>query len=105
MTNESNPSPYRAIGTSISYGKKTLYTTTLASAQRGLEFLSSHGCDGLRIEKWTEGIGYELHEEEMEKSDMVVTVELEATQLAELLAKIAELAERVEALERQVKND
>ncbi len=34
-----------------------------------------------------------------------MTVELEARQLAELLAKIAELADRVEALETRVKND
>lgn len=44
-------------------------------------------------------------QKQAEKADLTMTVKLEARQLAELLAKIAELADRFEALEKQVKND
>lgn len=104
MTDEQIGKAYRISGTSISGGRKTFYSSTLEKAREYVEFLGRHGCDELTIET-RYGSGWRLLEEDIEKADLRVTVELEATQLAELLEKIAELAERVEALERQVKND
>jgi hypothetical protein len=104
MTDEQNERTYRISGTSISGGRKTFYASAIEKAREYENFLARHGCDELAIEI-RYGAGWRLLEEEMAKTDFKVTVELEATQLAELLAKIAELAERVEALEKQVKND
>ena len=102
MTDEQNKKAYRISGTSISGGRKTFYADTIEVARGEMQFLERHGCDELTIEKWTEG-DWKPIEDDTEKADMTVTVELEATQLESLLAKIAELAERVEALEKQVK--
>lgn len=104
MTDEQNEKAYRISGTSISGGRKTFYAATIEVARGERQFLERHGCDELTIEKWA-GSDWHPIEDDTEKADLTVTVELEAKQLAELLAKIAELAERVEALEARVKND
>jgi hypothetical protein len=102
MTDEQNERAYRISGTSISGGRKTFYAATIEGARERKVFLATHGCDKLTIKKWADGYWQSLGDD-TEKADLTMIVELEATQLAELLAKIAELAERVEALEKRVK--
>ena len=102
MTDQQNERAYKVSGTSISGGRKTFYAATIEGAREQRQFMERHGCDELRIEKWADG-DWQPIEDDTEKPNMTVTVELEATQLAELLAKIAELADRVQALEKQVK--
>lgn len=102
MTDEQNEKTYRVSGTSISGGRKAFYAWTIEESHQQRQFLERHGCDKLTIEKWTEG-DWQPIEDDADKPDLTMTVELEATQLESLLAKIAELAERVEALEKQVK--
>lgn len=102
MTDQQNERAYRISGTSISGGRKAFYAATMMEARERRAFMERHGCDELTIKKWTDGYWQSLGDD-TEKPDLTMTVELEAKQLAELLAKIAELADRVGALEKQVK--
>ena len=102
MTDEQSEKAYRISGTSISGGRKAFYAWTIEEAHQQRQFLERHGCDELTIERWT-GSDWQPIEDDTDKPDLTMTVELEATQLELLIAKIAELAEKVEALEKQVK--
>jgi hypothetical protein len=53
---------YRVVATYIDRSSESDYAANLKEVRELERFFKRHGCDGLRVEKWVEGIGYVLHE-------------------------------------------
>ena len=53
---------YRVVATYIDRPSEKDYAANLKEVRELEHFFKRHGCDGLRVEKWVEGIGYVLNE-------------------------------------------
>lgn len=53
---------YRVVATYIDRPGEKDYAENLKEVRELENFFHRHGCDGLRVEKWVEGIGYVSHE-------------------------------------------
>lgn len=53
---------YRVVATYIDRPSEKDYAANLKEVRELENFFQCHGCDGLRVEKWVDGIGYVLNE-------------------------------------------
>ena len=53
---------YRVVATYIDRPSQKDYAVNLKEVRELEHFFKRHGCDGLRVEKWVDGIGFVLHE-------------------------------------------
>ena len=53
---------YRVVATYIDRPSEADYAANLKEVRELENFFHRHGCDGLRVEKWVDGIGYVLNE-------------------------------------------
>jgi hypothetical protein len=53
---------YRVVATYIDRPSESDYAVNLKEVRELEHFFKRHGCDGLRVEKWVDGIGYVLNE-------------------------------------------